>query len=115
MTDQEYRKESRINTHIALEICIEGDMHSYCGYIENLTREGMGVISLDQLETGAKVTLSFYMAGITGKISPQATLIHVEKGIYNLYNYGFKFENLNEKENKAIEQYMRENSLTWIA
>jgi PilZ domain. len=113
MMDQESRKESRINTHIAAEINIDG--HNCCGYIENLTKEGMGIISLDQFELGQKVTLSFYLIGVTGKISPQATVIHSEKGIYNLYNYGFQFDGLAEKESKAIDQYMNDNNLIQTA
>lgn len=109
--DQEYRKESRINTHIVTEITIEGKIYNYCGYIENLSKEGMGVISLEQFEPGVRVTHSFYLAGVSGKITPQATLVHSEKGAYNLYYYGFKFENLTEKENKSIERYMLENDL----
>jgi hypothetical protein len=109
--DQEYRKESRINTHIVTEITVEGEVNNYCGYIENLSKEGIGVISLEQLEPGAKVIHSFYLAGVSGKIKPQATLVHSEKGGYNLNYYGFKFDNLTEKENKAIERYMQENNL----
>ncbi len=112
---QECRRESRINTHIAAEIFIDGRTHSDCGYIENFTREGVGMLSLDQFEVGQKLTLSFYLAGICGKISPKATVVHSQKGIYNLFNYGLKFDNLTEKETKAIEQYVIENNLIRIA
>ncbi|HBF38709.1 MAG TPA: hypothetical protein DDW50_15500 [Firmicutes bacterium] len=113
--DQEFRKESRINTHIAAEIFIDGQTHSDCGYIENLTTEGIGMLSLDQFETGQKLTLSFYLAGIGGKMTTKATVVHLQKGIYNLFNYGLRFDNLTEKESRAIEQYMVENNLIRIA
>jgi hypothetical protein len=112
---QECRKESRINTHIAAEIFVEGQTHSDCGYIENLTKEGAGILSLDQFEAGQKLTLSFYLAGINGKISPKATVVRSQKGIYNLFNYGLKFDELTEKEAQAIEKYILENNLIRIA
>jgi len=112
---QECRKESRMNTHIATEILIDGRAYSECGYIENLSKEGIGMISLDQYEVGQKITVSFYLAGICGKLSPQATVVRSKKGIYNLQNFGLKFVSWSEKETKAIEQYMMENKLVQIA
>ncbi len=112
---QECRKESRINTHIAAEIFIDGRVHSDCGYIENLTKEGVGMLSLEQFEAGQKLTLSFYLAGVCGKISPTATVVRSQKGIYSLFNYGLKFDNLTEKDAQAIEKYMLENNLIRIA
>jgi hypothetical protein len=115
LMDQEYRIESRINTHIVTEITVDGELHNYCGYIENLSKDGIGIISLEQFEPGSKVTHSFSLTGAAGKITSQATLMHSEKGVYNLYYHGFKFENLTEKQSQAIERYMLANDLTRTA
>jgi hypothetical protein len=113
--DQDFRKESRLNTHIVTELATQGSIHNYCGYIENLSKEGIGILSLDTLKLGEKVTSSFYLTGVSVKISPNATVIHSEKGAYNLFYYGLKFDDLTEKESKAIEEFMAENNLNRTA
>jgi hypothetical protein len=111
LMDQDQRKESRVNTHIVAEINVEGGIHTYCGYIENLSIDGMCVISLDKFQPDEQIALSFYLAGVLGKIAPKVSLVHSEKGTYKLYSHGFKFDSLTEKERRVIEQYVRENSL----
>lgn len=113
--DQDYRKESRLNTHIVTELDTQGGIHNYCGYIENLSKEGIGILSLDTLKLGERVTSSFYLTGVSIKISSNATVIHSQKDAYNLFYYGLKFDNLTEKESQAIEKYMDENKLNRIA
>jgi hypothetical protein len=113
--DQDLRKGSRVSTHIVTEILVDNELQNYCGYIENLSTDGIGVISLDKFTPGDKVGLSFYLIGILGKITPQATLVHSEKSAYNLYYHGFKFDSLTEKERQAIERFIGENALTMPA
>jgi hypothetical protein len=115
LMEQDLRKESRLNTHIVAEISIEGEFPNYCGYIENLSTEGMGLISLEMFNSETKYALGFYLAGVSGKISPKTTLVHSEKGAYNLYYHGFKFDSLTEEERRAIELYLIENALTRTA
>jgi hypothetical protein len=113
--DQDLRKGLRVSTHIVTEILVEGELQNYCGYIENLSTDGMGVISLEKFTPGEKVAPSFYLTGKSGKLAPQASLVHSEKSNYNLYYHGFKFEVLTEKERQIIEQFISENSLTMPA
>ena len=109
--DQDQRKETRVNTHIVAEISVNGGIQTYCGYIENLSLDGMCLISLDNFQPNQQIALSFYLAGVKGKIAPQVSLVHSEKGIYNLYSHGFKFDSLIEKERRVIEEYLKENLL----
>ncbi|MGE5581888.1 MAG: PilZ domain-containing protein [Bacillota bacterium] len=106
--ERDRRKENRASTHIVTEIAIEGQFPKCYGYIENLSKDGMGVISLDNFNPGEKVISSFYL--IPDQISPKASLVHTQKGDCNLYYYGFKFDSLTENESQAIDRYLRENN-----
>ncbi len=106
---QENRKESRIGTHIIAEIEKEGGFHKHCGYIENLSKDGMGIISLEPFRPGETVISSFYLNEIPVKINSKASLVHSEMGDCNLYYHGFKFDDLSEKDQRAIENFVKEN------
>lgn len=108
---QENRKGPRISTNIVTEISIDGEFPKSCGYIKNLGKEGMGLISLDTFDPEQKISPSFNLNVLPGKISPHASLVHSQKLECNLYFHGFKFDSLSEKEEQAITRFLEGNNI----
>lgn len=103
--DQEKRTVPRVNTHIVTEISIPGKPARFCGYIENLSEKGMGVLSMDTLEKGSQVLSDFFLHG-ERKIHSSASLVNSQGRNYNLFYYSFRFNDLSENDREAISQYI---------
>jgi len=64
------------------------------GYIENVSEGGMGIVSLEYIRPGTRISAGFYLPGQNDKISTTATMVHIQKNMGMVYYYGFQFEYL---------------------
>lgn len=106
----EKRKALRTNSHIVVEMGLPEEFPRYCGYIENLSENGIGVISLDSFQVGEKLTISFVLPGSIDRVSTDATVVRNEPNTGMLNYYALTFENLNETDCRKITRYIRENA-----
>ena len=106
----EKRKAQRANSHIVVEMGLPGEFPRYCGYIENLSECGLGVISLDSFWVGDKLTVSFVLPGTIDRVTAVAALVRSEPSMGMLNYYAFTFENLSETDCLKINRYIRENA-----
>lgn len=106
----EKRKAPRTKTHIVVEMSLSGEFPRYCGYIENLSENGIGVISLDSFQVGDKLTVSFVLPGAIDRVTTVATLVRNGPSMGMLNYYAFTFDNLSQTDCQKIKNYMRENA-----
>lgn len=106
----EKRKAPRTNSHIVVEMSLTGEFPRYCGYIENLSENGIGVISLDSFQVGDKLTISFVLPGTIDRVTTPATLVRNEPSMGMLNYYAFTFEDLSQTDCQKITNYIRENA-----
>jgi hypothetical protein len=106
----EKRKSPRTNSHIIVEINLPGEFPKYCGYIENLSERGMGVISLDTFQPGTKLTVSFVLPGTIERITTVANIIRTQPGMGTLNYYALTFENISQADCLKINDFIRENA-----
>lgn len=106
----EKRKSPRTNSHIIVEMNLPGEFPKYCGYIENLSERGMGVISLDTFQPGSKLTVSFVLPGTIERITTLASIIRSQPGMGMLNYYALTFENINQADCLKINDFIRENA-----
>ena len=105
----EKRKASRTKSHIVVEMSLSGEFPR-CGYIENLSENSIGVITLDSFQVGDKLTVSFILPGTIDRISTGATLVRTGPGMGMLNYYAFTFDNLSQTDFQKITNYIRENA-----
>lgn len=106
----EKRKAPRTNSHIVVEMSQPGEFPRYCGYIENLSENGIGVISLDSFQVGGKMAISFVLPGTIDRVTTVATVVRKEPSMGMLNYYAFTFENLSQTDCLKITRYIRENA-----
>lgn len=106
----EKRKAPRTKSHIVVEMGLPGDFPRYCGYIENLSECGLGVISLDSFQVGEKLTVSFVLPGTIDRVTAVASLVRNEPSVGMLKYYAFTFENLSETDCRKINRYIKESA-----
>lgn len=106
----EKRKASRAKSHIVVEMSLNGEFPRYCGYIENLSENGIGVITLDSFQVGDKLTISFVLPGTIDRVTTGATLVRTGPGMGMLNYYAFTFDNLSQTDCQKIKNYIRENA-----
>jgi len=105
----EKRKAPRTKSHIVVEIGLPGEFPRYCGYIENLSECGLGVISLNSFQVGDKLIVSFVLPGTIDRVTAVASLVRNEPSVGMLNYYAFSFENLNETDCRKINRFIKEN------
>jgi hypothetical protein len=107
----EKRKAKRINSHIVVEMGLPGEFPRYCGYIENLSEKGIGVISLDSFQVGEKLTLNFVLTGTVDRVTTVAAVVRKEEQSIGILNYyALTFEGLSQTDYLKITRYIRENA-----
>lgn len=106
----EKRKSPRTNSHIVVEMNLSGEIPKYCGYIENLSERGMGVISLDTFQPGTILTVSFILPGTIERITTSAKIIRTQPGMGILKYYALTFEDINQADCLKINDFIRENA-----
>jgi len=104
----EKRKASRFNSHIVVEMNLPGEFPRYCGYIENLSENGMGVISLDSFQDGVKLNISFVLPGSIDRVTVVANIVRAESSMGMLNYYAFSFENLSQNDCQKISRFIQE-------
>lgn len=105
---EERRNLTRVNTHIVAEINVQGNPERLCGYIENISEKGIGVLSLDPFIKGAEAATTFQLPGIPRSLEAKVSLLNSKSGLYNLYYHSFRFEGLSESEQMAICHYIKQ-------
>ncbi len=122
----EKRGRNRVDVHLSTEITVvdetqkwceffskirgerkinfQEDQQKVCGYIVNLSEEGMGIVSLESLPLGAKVSVTFFIEGF--ELIPVANLVH-SKCTGDLHYYGFRINEVTELERRALKKYIR--------
>lgn len=106
----EKRKAPRTQSHIVVEMSSTGEFPRYCGYIENLSENGIGIISLDSFQVGDKLTVSFVLPGTLDRVTTVATLVRNEPSMGILNYYAFTFEGLSQTDRQKIMNYIQENA-----
>lgn len=106
----EKRKAPRTKSHIVVEMSLSGEFPRYCGYIENLSENGIGVITLESFQVGDKLTVSFVLPGTIDRITAAATLVRTGPSMGMLNYYAFTFDNLSQSDCQKIANYIRENA-----
>ena len=106
----EKRNVPRIDSHIMVEMNLPGQFPRYCGYIENLCENGIGIISLDSFPTGTNLIVSFVIPGIVERITTNANIVRIGPNVGMLNYYAFTLKSLDEADRLKINQYIRENA-----
>lgn len=106
----EKRKALRTTSHIVVEMNLPGEFPRYCGYIENLSENGMGVISLDSFQAGVKLNISFVLPGSIDRVAATANIVRAESNVGMLNYYAFSFENLSQNDCQKISRFIQENA-----
>ncbi|NLW46732.1 MAG: PilZ domain-containing protein [Firmicutes bacterium] len=106
----EKRKAPRINSHIVVEMNLPGQFPKHCGYIENLSERGMGVISLDPFQPGDQLSISFILPGTIDRIMTVASIVRTQPSMGMLNYYAFTFENISQDDCHKITNFVRENA-----
>jgi c-di-GMP-binding flagellar brake protein YcgR len=105
---QEKRQVPRVSTHIMAEIKAGDDSERLCGYIENLSEKGMGVISLDSFEKGTRLYSNFVIPGTDQKLNPKVSVLNSKNTMHNLYYHSLCFDSISAADRDAIHQYIQE-------
>lgn len=106
----EKRKAPRVNSHILTEISLPGEFPKYCGYVENLSECGIGLISLDSFQVGAELNISFVLPGTVDRVTTVATVVRAEPSVGMLHYYAFTLDKIDEADCRKIARYIRESA-----
>ncbi len=127
----EKRSRARVNLHLPVEMTIIhpahrlsnyfqelatelgtplGDPKDLYGYIYSLSEGGIGVFSLDWILPGMQVNAKINLPEAE-EITPSASLVN-DRIEGNLHYYGFKFNDLREKERSVIRKFVRNTDNT---
>lgn len=104
----EKRQVPRVNTHIMAEMKTGDDTERLCGYIENLSEKGMGIISLDSFEKGTRLFSNFVIPGTAQKLNPKVSVLNSKNTMHNLYYHSLCFDSISAADRDAIHQYIQE-------
>lgn len=104
----EKRQVPRVNTHIMTEMKTGDDSERLCAYIENLSEKGMGVISLDNFEKGARLYSNFVIPGTAKKLNPRVSVLNSKNTVHNLYYHSLCFDSISAADRDAIHQFIQE-------
>lgn len=105
----EKRNGPRVNTHIVTELSLTEDSFRMCGYIENLSENGMGILSLENFAPGTQVITSFFLPGTAKRISTKAIVVNSNQKVCNLNYYSVRFENIDKLDREAIADFVHGN------
>ncbi len=105
----EKRKAPRTNSHIVVQMNLPGEFPKYCGYIENLSEGGIGVLTLDTFQVGTQLNISFVIPGTIDRVTTLATIVRNEAGMGMLNYYAFTFGNISQTDCQKITRFIREN------
>ncbi|MGE5581201.1 MAG: PilZ domain-containing protein [Bacillota bacterium] len=125
---QEKRRRERLNTYIPAELIVVEGAQRLCDYfeglredrtgpvgaeprklwgcIDNLSENGMRIVSVDLLPPGARISSNFTVLG-DQVLSPGAVLIY-SRIDGSLHYYGFRFSLLVENEQAVLKRFLRE-------
>ncbi|HBE80097.1 MAG TPA: hypothetical protein DDW65_20290 [Firmicutes bacterium] len=123
----EKRKQVRVNTYFPTEMTVLDSaerLHDYfaelreeqpnfhnepprqlCGYVENVSEGGLGVVTLDSLLSGAKIISKFGPVE-TIMLTPTVVLAFARCEGY-LHHYGFQFFQLTEDERVILKKFIK--------
>ena len=104
------RKFLRVETHIIAELKSSDEILKHYGYIENLSEEGICVVTLDSFEANEGIIVSFSIPDKAIKLNLQVSLVYSTVREDALYYHGFRFDSLNEEERAAIAVYVQRNN-----
>lgn len=104
----EKRNGPRVNTHIVTELNT-GNAIRMCGYIENLSENGMGILSLEQFVPGTQIEASFFLPGTARKFSSRAQVLNSNHSVYNLYYHSIRFDTMSAADREAIRLFVQDN------
>jgi hypothetical protein len=100
----------RIDTHISTGMILPDSEQQQFGYIENMSEDGMGIVSLEYIRPGTRISAGFYLPDQNDKISTTATMVHIQKNMGMVYYYGFQFEYLRESDREMLREFITKNS-----
>lgn len=106
----EKRKAPRTNSHIVVQMNLPGEFPKYCGYIENLSERGLGVISLESFKAGTNLTISFVLPGSIDQIMAVVNIVRMEHSMGMLNYHACTFENLSQNDCQKISRFIQENA-----
>lgn len=103
----EARRFPRVETHIIVELKAPDEILNHYGYIENLSEDGICVVTLDSFEVHKGIMVSFSIPDKAVKLNLQVSLVYSTVRDDALYYHGFKFDSLTEEERVAITAYVQ--------
>ncbi|HYH02799.1 MAG TPA: PilZ domain-containing protein [Bacillota bacterium] len=104
----EKRNKVRIKTHSAAKLVSSIQLQRVYGYLDNLSEDGMGIITPDLITPGARFTCGFFLGDSTQKVNTVATMVHVQKGLNSVYYYGFRFDYISSDDRKTVSEYVNQ-------
>ncbi|HEY8463834.1 MAG TPA: PilZ domain-containing protein [Bacillota bacterium] len=102
----EKRKKLRIKTHSAAKLVSSTQLKLIYGYLDNLSEDGMGIMSPEWLAPGSRFTCGFFLKDGTEKVNTIATLVHTSKGIDSIYYHGFRFDYISSLDRQAVADFI---------
>jgi hypothetical protein len=107
---EEKRVFPRVDTHISAGMILPDSEQQQFGYIENMSEDGIGIVSLEYIRPGTRISAGFFLPDQNDKISTTATMVHIQKNMGMVYYYGFQFEYLRESDREMLRQYISKNA-----
>lgn len=106
---KEKRKFTRIDTHIVSKITFSEDRDAEYVYIENLSVDGIGVVSINPLCVGTSIQTDFFIPGTVQRLSPKAAIIHTAQKANSLYYSGIQFTDVDTIEQEVLRNFVNDN------
>jgi c-di-GMP-binding flagellar brake protein YcgR len=106
---EEKRIFPRVDTHISTGMILPDSEQQQFGYIENISEDGIGIVSLAYIRPGTRISAGFFLPDRDDKISTTATVIHIQKNMGMVYYYGFQFEYLRESDRELLREFVYKN------
>ena len=102
----ERRNCRRAHTHIPLKLIEPYSQTSHLGYLQNLTMEGMGIVSPDYLLPQSQYICQFSLRPDTPPLRIPGSLVHIQKDQGSFFYYGIKFNVVHPEYSRMIADYI---------
>lgn len=107
----EKRNNIRIKTHSAAKLVSSIQLKRFYGYLDNLSENGMGIISPDKVLLGSRFTCGFFLGDSTEKINTIATVVRVQEGNESVRYYGLRFDYISTEDRRAVSDFIAKESM----
>lgn len=102
----ERRNYHRVRTHIPSKLIDANSAINHPGYLENITMEGVGIVSPGYLPPKAQIICQFSLQENTPPLRIPGSLVYIRQDLGSFYYYGIKFNAVHPEHRRIIADYL---------